>query len=97
MENTTVVEAVIDNDPREPSKEITDLNLRALSDDFAALLSEHLGGTFKVDLTRYVQVENKGSGLSGYGGEIDVEFRVTDESRFSRPRWTAAFAKYTTE
>lgn len=78
-------------------KEITDVNLKALADDFAALLSQHLGGTFKVDLTRYVQIENKGSGISGYGGRLDIEFRVEDESRFSRPRWTAAFATQAAE
>jgi hypothetical protein len=70
------------------AKAITDLNLKALADDFARLLSKHVGGSFEVEPISFNQIENKGPGLVGYGGRCHFEFRATDRSLFSRPKWT---------
>jgi hypothetical protein len=60
-------------------KRLHDLNLQALSDDVAKVLSKHVGGEFEVTLTK---LEHTDPGF--VKDKVILQFRVEDKSFMDR-------------
>ena len=74
-------------DTEEKIKQVTDLNLKSLADDFSSLLTKHLGGDLDATTTNFTLVEREpggGNGITGLGQRIKISFQVEDRSWIHR-------------
>lgn len=62
----------------EDLKLINDMNLRALAEDFARAMSQHVGGTFEITVKRFEQTR------SSFVNEFEIALVVRDESSLDR-------------
>lgn len=77
------IEIAAEVDPAAEVKQLHDLNLKALADDLAQVLSNHVGGTFEADLTKLEHTH-----LGFLDDRLILNFSIKDESHFERYQLT---------